>query len=73
MKYKKLKTPNLSLVFIIIGFILVADGLISLVTQWNEGFLFNFGRVLRIFLGMFVLSVGFLYNFRISLKMKRLK
>ena len=69
MKYKK--TQNLSLIFIIIGFILIADGVLSLVTQSNEGPWFNFGRVLRIFLGTFVLGIGYLYNFRATLRIKK--
>ncbi|KKM80792.1 hypothetical protein LCGC14_1336160 [marine sediment metagenome] len=47
----------------VMGFILVSDGLISIALQPDQGILFQSGRIFRIFLGSSLFLISFLiYN-----------
>ena len=49
-------------IIIIIGFIMIFDGIVSIIFQVDESFLFQFGRIVRIILGISLFGiVGFIY------------
>jgi len=62
----KKNTPT---ILIIIGFILIFDGIISILFQIDESFLFQFGRYFRIFLGIsLIMIVQFMKKNKLKIK-----
>jgi predicted tellurium resistance membrane protein TerC len=57
--YQKKKKLTLILFCIIgfIGFIMILDGVFSIIIQPEEGFLFQCGRVIRIMLGFIIICM----------------
>lgn len=62
---KKKKKPNkiFLLIFMGIGLILILDGLVSIALQPDQVFLFQAGRIFRVFMGSSLFLISFLiYN-----------
>ncbi|KKL98384.1 hypothetical protein LCGC14_1824910 [marine sediment metagenome] len=57
-------TKNVPFIVILIGIILIFDGIISILFQIDESFLFQFGRIVRIFLGLFLIIIIWLIYYK---------
>lgn len=58
IKKKRLKV--FLLIFMVIGLILILDGIVSIALQPDQSLLFQAGRVFRVFLGSSLFLIGYL-------------